>query len=105
LPDFAKVAKKYKKKGVEIVGFNIEDPGAKVGAVIKKTLEKAGVTYTNVHSDKNLLAGLPRFTAIPTTFFVDHNGIIVKTHTGALSEQELSKIVTQLAVNAYQKGK
>jgi hypothetical protein len=94
LPDFAKVEKKYREKGIMFVGFTLDEK--KTEDKIKETLKKAEVEYTNVYFDRELLKNLPEIQGIPATFLVGADGEIVDMHVGSMTEKEL---VTALEEN------
>lgn len=74
---------------VNFIGINPNDTVESATAFI----EKYGIKYANYLDDGDQLseAGV---TTMPTTFFIDANGYIVKTHAGELTLDDITKILT-----------
>jgi thiol-disulfide isomerase/thioredoxin len=90
MPLLDSVHKKYGPRGVTIVGINLDEPLATVKAYI----ESIGVSYpiwvdppANESGVDSTRALYTRFGGIglPTTFFIDANGIIQQRQIGELN--------------------
>jgi peroxiredoxin len=92
LPDFVKFYDSNCNNGIEIIGIAV---GSKPEEV-KKMAEEYKITYPLCISDGKVesLYGGVRF--VPTTVIIDRKGNIKMKKTGALSEEELKKIVKGL---------
>jgi thiol-disulfide isomerase/thioredoxin len=80
---------------VNFVGINPNDTEESASAFI----EKYGIKYANYLDDGDQLseAGV---TTMPTTFFIDANGYIVKTHAGELTLEDIDNLLqNELGVN------
>ncbi|TFG99036.1 MAG: TlpA family protein disulfide reductase, partial [Calditrichales bacterium] len=51
-----------------------------------------GLTFPLLVDEKIAVAGLYKVTGLPTTFFIDRNGMIFKKHIGWLDEAQILKI-------------
>ena len=73
---------------VNFIGINPNDTEESASAFI----EKYGIKYANYLDDGDQLseAGV---TTMPTTFFIDANGYIVKTHTGELTLEDIDNLL------------
>lgn len=73
---------------VNFVGINPNDTEESASAFI----EKYGIKYANYLDDGDQLseAGV---TTMPTTFFIDANGYIVKTHAGELTLEDIDNLL------------
>ena len=97
MPFFQELQDKYGKDGLEVVGVHVEDrmpPPREVA----EYLAKLGVTYTNVASTVDTDNEFMIF-AMPTTYLVDREGVIVKRHIGfdpATAPAELEEYVRSL---------
>jgi peroxiredoxin len=86
IPDFIKAYKKYKSKGLEIVGISLDQDGwTKVTPFVKQS----NINYPVVLGDQQVVDDYGGFNAIPTTFIIDRNGNIVDQHTGTMTLKEL----------------
>mgnify|MGYP001160766702 FL=1 len=93
IPDFIRLAKKYKDDGLEIVGVTLTSGPPKN---IKAFAEKWAINYTlltdiagNETQTVTALYGQAtgkRITGIPTTFIIDRDGYIQKRYVGPRSE-------------------
>lgn len=73
---------------VNFIGINPNDTEESASAFI----EKYGIKYANYLDDGDQLseAGV---TTMPTTFFIDANGYIVKTHAGELTPEDIDNLL------------
>ena len=80
LPLLQSLADKYGAEGVEVVGLHVDDrvPAAEE---IKSYLEARKVTYTNLLSSYKVDEAYYVY-AMPTTYVLDQNGIVVSQHVG-----------------------
>ena len=74
---------------VNFIGINPNDTVESASAF----LEKYGIKYANYLDDGDQLAEVG-VTTMPTTFFIDADGYIVKTHAGELTLEDITKILT-----------
>lgn len=93
LPELEKLSKELADKDCGIIGIvkdTVEEDTAADEA--KKILSNAGVTYTNIAANDDILNQLPRL-AMPTTYFVDSEGRVLTVPVkGAYLEKYTSKI-------------
>lgn len=90
LPDLEKESKKWAKKGVKLIGINIEAGNSqKSFDDAKKLLKSKGVTFTNVKpapDDEKMNEYLKDLIYLPTTIFVNRQGeIIGKKYENAIN--------------------
>ena len=92
IPGFVELYKKYKDKGLEIVGVCLEGK-----ATIKPFAEKMGMNYILVFADQKISHKYGGIRYIPTTFIIDQQGDIAKKHVGYVSkevfEEEIKKML------------
>lgn len=93
IPGFIDVYKKYKGKGLEIVGVSLDQNGWEV---VKPYMAKTKINYPIVLPDDVLSSAYGKIDAIPTTFFVDKNGNIVDTHVGYMDKAAFEKKIKEL---------
>jgi cytochrome c biogenesis protein CcmG/thiol:disulfide interchange protein DsbE len=93
IPGFLEVYKKYKSKGLEIVGVSLDEKGFEV---VTPFVKKNEITYPNVIGHAKLAEAYGGMRFIPTSFLVDKQGNIVKKHMGLLQKQDLEKLISGL---------
>lgn len=80
MPFFQTLSEKYAADGLEVVGVHVDDrmpAPEEVGAYLKKL----GVAYTNLISNVEADDAFMIY-AMPTTYLIDREGVIVKRHIG-----------------------
>jgi thiol-disulfide isomerase/thioredoxin len=93
IPGMLEVYAAYKTKGLEIVGISLDRDGwAKVTPMVKSM----NITYPVVLGNGDLVDAYGSFSAIPTTWFVDRNGIVKEKHTGSMTREQFEKLVKSL---------
>jgi thiol-disulfide isomerase/thioredoxin len=90
IPGMLDVYKKYKGKGLEIVGVSLDQKG---WSVVTPYVEKTKIDYPIVLGTEQVVSDYGNFQAIPTTFVVDKKGNIVGEHTGSMSKEAFEKLV------------
>ena len=93
IPDFIHLYKKYKDKGLEIVGVVLDkDKEASVGPFAKKM----GINYTTVFGNREVTNKYKGIRYIPTTFIIDRNGNIAKKHVGFVKKEVFEAEIKEL---------
>ncbi len=90
IPGFVSVYKKFKDKGLEIVGVSLDEKG---WGVINPFLKKHEIPYPVVLGDMDIAKAYGGIRSIPTTFFVDRKGKIADQHVGYMSQDDFEKKV------------
>jgi thiol-disulfide isomerase/thioredoxin len=90
IPGMLEVYGKYKDKGVEIVGVSLDRGG---WSEVNPFVKKLNITYPVVLGDGALSDAYGGIDAIPTTFFLDKQGNVVKKHVGFMSKEDFEKSV------------
>lgn len=102
MPWFQEFQKKYAAQGLQVVGINEDDDAqtAEVKDQIKKTLERTGVDYTILMSDKTVGDGYGGLDVLPATFFIDRSGKIVAQAIGLASKDEAEQNVQKIVAGS-----
>ncbi len=79
IPHVEALYKKYKDKGVVVIGINLDGPSKR--AVVSQFIKEHGITYTVV-GDNGTVAQEYGATSIPRFFFIDKHGRIAKMIVG-----------------------
>jgi cytochrome c biogenesis protein CcmG/thiol:disulfide interchange protein DsbE len=93
IPGFLEVYKKYKPKGLEIVGISLDESGWEV---VRPFVEKNRISYPVVIGDSKIASDYGGIRAIPTTFIVNKQGNVVDGHLGLLQKTQLEKMIKKL---------
>jgi len=79
------------KGTVTVVGIDVTDT-ARAG---KDMVARTGVTYRNARDPRSEIFGVFGGTALPRTVLIDADGKVVDTHSGALTESELTDLLVR----------
>ena len=86
IPDFIKVYKQYRAKGVEIIGVSLDHKG---WDVVRPFIKSNNINYPVLLGDQKIAQAYGNINSIPTTFIIDKSGKIVDQQVGAMSEKDL----------------
>lgn len=93
IPGFLDIYKKYKSRGLEIVGISLDEGG---WDVVKPFVQKYKITYPIVVGDRKIVDDYGGIQAIPTTFIVDQEGNVVTGQRGLLPKTQLEKMLKEV---------
>jgi thiol-disulfide isomerase/thioredoxin len=92
IPFMVKLYEELKDQGFEIVAVNLREDAAKVSAFA----QEFGMTFP-ILLDPSAIVGAAYFVrGIPTSVFIDEQGVITAVHTGALTDELLRQYVSAL---------
>lgn len=102
MPWFEDFQKKYAAQGLQVVGINEDDDAqsSEVKDQIKKTLDRTGVDYTILMSDKTVSDAYGGLDVLPATFFIDRSGKIVAQAIGLASKDEAEQNVQKIVAGS-----
>ena len=90
MPGLGELAGEYEPEDFQIIGIISdvqEGADAKTFETAAALIEMTGANYTHLLLNKSVyFALLTEVTAVPTTFFVDENGVVVDTVIGAMEK-------------------
>ena len=86
IPDFIEAYKKYKDKGLVIIGISVDKDG---WSAVPPFIEESKINYPIVLANEQVVETYGGIEAIPSTFIVDKNGYIADQHIGMMSLKEL----------------
>jgi len=94
VPEFSELYRKYKDKGLEIIGVSVDRGGPKV---VQKFVEKYNVPYPMVMASMEVVDAYEVYTGIPTTFIIDRQGRVTQKAIGyrpkSFFENEIKKLL------------
>lgn len=91
-PMLVKMAKDYEKRGLRIVGLNLDESGSE--ALVKKFVAEYKVTYPVLVLPAD--SPLSRVENLPTTLLIDAEGRLVKKYVGAVPENVAREDIEKL---------
>ena len=92
MPQIDEFGKRYRDRGLAVVAVNVGDTREKVADFVR-TLK---ISYPVLLDEANITARRYRVTAVPTTCFIDRNGIARKIVFGEMMQEQLEKTVREL---------
>ncbi len=85
IPDLVALDSDYRAKGVKIIGISLDRDGDAM-ATVSEFVSGAAIKYPIVIDNGDLEKAFGGIRGIPTTFFVDKNGMITKRMIGLQSK-------------------
>lgn len=85
MPEIEAVYQEYKDKDVVVIGVDILEPED----VVRQFVEQGGYSWIFVLDISGEVAANYRVTAIPTSFFIDREGIIQAVKIGAMTKRAI----------------
>jgi peroxiredoxin len=86
---------RYQDSGFVVLAVDIMDRKASVVEYVRE----AGLTFPVLLDDRGEVSTQYRVRGLPTSFFVDQNGVIQKKHVGPIEEAMLEDTLVQLGVH------
>lgn len=87
MPFMEKLYPEYKEKGIEIVAVNLDVNTL----VVDRFIDKYDLTFPILPDHKEQVMDLYKVGQLPSTFFIDENGVIVDKVDGALTLENLEE--------------
>lgn len=85
MPEIEAVYQEYKNKDVVVIGVDIMEPED----VVHRFVEQGGYSWIFVLDTSGEVAANYRVTAIPTSFFIDREGIIQTVNIGGMTKRDI----------------
>ena len=85
MPEIEAVHQEYKDKGVVVLGVDISEPAS----TVRQYIQKGGFSWTIVLDSTGEVARNYQIAAIPTSFFIDGEGIIRAVNIGAMTKRAM----------------
>jgi peroxiredoxin len=93
IPDFIEAYKKYKDKGMEIIGISVDRISPKS---VLKFVEKYKINYPVIMSTNKIQKDYEPGPYVPTTIIVDKEGKIRHRHIGYMDKETLKEYFMEL---------
>lgn len=85
MPEMEAVYQEYKDKGVVVIGVDIKEAEEEV----RQYVQQGGYSWTFVLDTTGEVTANYRIAAIPTSFFIDREGIIQAVNIGAMTKRAM----------------
>ncbi len=95
MPDMEQLYQKYKDQGLEIIAVDQQEPASAVQAFF----EEMGLTFQPVIDSTGEIFNLYRVVALPTSYFIDENGVVQFHHRGMMTAEQMENYASQLMSN------
>lgn len=100
MPELGELAGEYEPEEFRIIGIISDVREGADAVVMDRTaalIEKTGANYTHLLLNESIYdALLTDVTAVPTTFFVNENGVVVDTVIGAMRKKAWERKINEL---------
>ena len=93
IPNFVKLQKKYKKKGLQIIGISLDRGGARV---VKPFAKEYKMNYPVLLGNMEVVRKYGPIQGIPTTFIIDKHGNIVEKFIGFREKEIFESYIRKL---------
>lgn len=93
IPSFVALQKQYHDQGLQVIGLSVDQGGP---SVVKQFIPKLGINYPVVMANQEVQADYGNIQAIPTTFIINRQGVIVAKHVGVTQKAEFEKEIKPL---------
>ena len=92
MPELQSASSRYADEGLIVLGVNGGEPASQV----KDYLDELKLTFPSVLDPDGRIAVSYGVYAMPTTIWIDDEGIIRAKHLGPLTEHDINGYLTQL---------
>ena len=93
IPDLVRLHKKFRDKGLEIVGISLDMEGA---SILNPFVQRYGITYPVVMGTRQVVEDYGGIKGIPTSFLIDRNGSFAREFVGMYPGHMIEASVSEL---------
>lgn len=87
MPDLGELAAEYDTEDFQIIGIVSDVPEGSDLSLVKELVEQTGAGYPHLLLNESIYYGLlTDVTALPTTFFLDENGVVLDVVIGSMKK-------------------
>ncbi|MFI5115848.1 MAG: TlpA family protein disulfide reductase [Terriglobales bacterium] len=101
MPWFVEMQKQYGKDGLVVLGVAMDDTAA---PKIAEFAHEMGVNYQVLLGTDQVSDDYGNVQYLPTTFYVDRNGVIVDKAAGLFSRDEIENDIKKILASSYNSG-
>ena len=93
LPHLDALQRRYDSQGLVVIGFSVDEGGAQA---VRQFAARMGVAFRMAMADEGLLDRYGPIRYLPTTFFIDRDGEIVRRVRGYIDPETMEAYVLEL---------
>jgi thiol-disulfide isomerase/thioredoxin len=93
MPHLDRIQERYADDGLVVIGLSVDEEGP---AIVRHFAERLGVRFRLAMADEKLLDRYGPIRQIPTTFFINRRGEVVRRTVGYLDAETLEAYVKEL---------
>ncbi|MBA7628305.1 Thiol-disulfide oxidoreductase ResA [subsurface metagenome] len=91
MPEIEALYQEYKDRGVVIIGVDIQETEQEV----RQFVQENGYSWTFLLDTSGRVAANYKIVALPTTFFLDTEGLIQTVYIGSMTKREMETKLTE----------
>lgn len=93
MPDLNDMQARYGAKGLTVIGMSVDETGP---APVKRYANQLGVRFTIAMANDDVLDAYGPIRSIPTTFFINRKGEIVRRVIGRIDPETMNAYVLEI---------
>jgi cytochrome c biogenesis protein CcmG/thiol:disulfide interchange protein DsbE len=93
IPDLIAAEQRYRDRGVEVLGIALDEEGRKM---VEPFVKEKGINYTVLLGDEGILGLYGGISTIPTTFFLNKEGVIKRQYDRMISRLEIDSTLEEI---------
>jgi peroxiredoxin len=93
MPHLNAMHDRYRSRGLAVIGLSVDDGDAQY---VREFGDKLGIRFKLALADEKVLADYGPIRSIPTTFFINRSGQIVRRVVGYIDEETLDSYVQEI---------
>jgi thiol-disulfide isomerase/thioredoxin len=93
LPHLSAMQTRYEKQGLTVIGLSVDESGPQG---VKKFASQLGVKFTMAMANDDVLDAYGPIRSIPTTFFINRKGEIVRRVVGYIDGETMEDYVKEI---------
>jgi thiol-disulfide isomerase/thioredoxin len=92
IPHMIEAYDEYRDEGLEIIAVNLREPPERV----QEAVEQFGMPFTVLLDEKGMVGQAYYIRGIPTSLFLNEEGVIETVHVGTLNKETLHRYIAGL---------
>jgi thiol-disulfide isomerase/thioredoxin len=96
MPDIESLYQEHKDKGLVVIGIDISESEA----TVRQFVQRGGYSWTFVLDSDGAVAASYNIRAIPTSFFIDREGVIQAVNIGAMTKKGIEATLAEVIMSA-----